>query len=368
MVHSLPSLSCSLSSRRSRSAFSLVELLVVIAIIAVLVALLLPAVQSARESARRSSCGNNLRQMAVALLAYESSHGRLPPATLVLTGSNDATCAGCWNPWEEAGQSAAAHAASPRRGGTSWILEILPHVDQAAVANQWNWLTNVRGNAATAQIDIAGFYCPSRRSGIRSADDASMLLDAAWIGGGTDYGGCYGRLDGFVNDTAEGHRFCDMSPITQTPLIATATAPRVRHDAGLLDGLFNATRPRKAAAALDGLSNTILVGELQRLRPVPGGSSAAQTYNRTSQDGWAVGGVATLFDLATDPHRSNPGGLNNLFFESPGSDHPGGAFFAMGDGSVRFISEFIDARDNAALLPLLGSIRDGAAVTGTMAD
>jgi len=104
------------------------------------------------------------------------------------------------------------------------------------------------------------------------------------------------------------------------------------------------------------------------LRPIPGGTGAAQTYNRTSQDGWAVGGVATLFDLATDPHRSNPGGLNNLFFESPGSDHVGGAFFALGDGSVRFISEFVDARDNGAALPLLGSIRDGAAVTSDMLD
>jgi hypothetical protein len=98
---------------------------------------------------------------------------------------------------------------------------------------------------------------------------------------------------------------------------------------------------------------------MQRLRPIPGGSGAAQTYNRTSYDGWAVGGVATLFNVATDPERSNTGGLNNLFFESPGSDHLGGAFFAMGDGSVRFVSEFVDAKDNGAVFPLLGSIKDG---------
>jgi hypothetical protein len=98
---------------------------------------------------------------------------------------------------------------------------------------------------------------------------------------------------------------------------------------------------------------------LQRLRPIAG-SSAANTYNRTSHDGWAVGGVSTLFVTATDPGHSNPGGMNNLFFESPGSEHLGGCFFALADGSVQWISEFIDAKDNNALFPLLGSIQDGA--------
>ncbi|MBM4023498.1 MAG: DUF1559 domain-containing protein [Planctomycetes bacterium] len=345
--------------------FTLVEVLVVIAIVATLVAMLLPAVQAARESARRTQCGNHVRQLTTALLAYESQRGAFPAATSV--AEKDA-CEGCYDPWREAGLAPGSFAAGSRHG-TSWILLMLPFMEQTALADRWNAQTNVKGNAAVAQTDIPALYCPSRRSGIRTGvGDHLNLVDSTWRGGGTDYGGCFGRLDGFVNDTAEGHRFCDMSASTQTPLVATTTAPRVRHDTGLLDGIFHATNPRRAAAALDGLSNIILVGELQRLRPIPGGTGAAQTYNRTSQDGWAVGGVATLFDLATDPHRSNPGGLNNLFFESPGSDHVGGAFFALGDGSVRFISEFVDARDNGAALPLLGSIRDGAAVTSDMLD
>jgi hypothetical protein len=75
-----------------------------------------------------------------------------------------------------------------------------------------------------------------------------------------------------------------------------------------------------------------------------------------------VGGVATLFVTSTSP-ADNPGGLNNRFFQSAGSEHLGGAFFAMADGSVHWISEFIDAADNDAVFPLLGSMRDGEVTT-----
>ena len=328
----------------ARRGFSLVELLAAIAIIAVLVSLLLPAVQSARESARRVVCQGNIRQLALGLLGYESSAGQLPPAAIVTEAANRSTCTGCWNPWAEARLTSFSPGT---RHGTSWILPVLPHVEQVQVSLAWSRSTNVLGNAAVAQTTIPTLHCPTRRAGIRvGRDDHRNLPSTGWRGGGTDYGGCYGRLDGFMNDTALDLRFADVD----TTIVGSS---------GNRQGLFlpNVGRPLKQV--LDGLAQTIMLGELQRLRPIPGGTSAANTYNRTSHDGWAVGGVATLFTTSTDPGHSNPGGLNNLFFESPGSDHAGGGFFAMADGSVQWISEFIDAKDNNAVFPLLGSIRDG---------
>ncbi len=348
-----------------RSAFTLIELMVVVAIVAVLVGLLLPAVHSARESARRVACSNNLKQLATAVLSYEAAHGRLPAAAKVT--ENTSGCLGCFDPWAEARLGSFP---SGTKHGTSWMLEVLPLLEATAVFDAWDRSTNVLGNAEVAQTDIAGFYCPTRRAGLRAdRGDHLNLVDASWRGGGTDYGGCYGRLDGFYNNDAAAadgkgnHRFCDMSASTQTPNISGG----VKHNSGLLDGLFRATDPRAAAAARDGLSNTVMLGEMQRLRPLPSASGAA-AYNRRSFDGWAAGGVATLFVTTTDPGRGNSGGMNNGFFESPGSDHVGGAFFAMADGSVHFLSEFIDARDNQAVFPLLGSIRDGEIASLALGD
>ncbi len=324
--------------------FTLVELLVVTAVIAIVAILSLPAIQSAREASRRVTCRDHLRHLALGVLEHESGCRRLPPAARVTEAANPATCTGCWNPWLEAGQSVPAPGT---RHGSSWMLAVLPFLEQLTLHGRWDPATNVRGNAAVARTDVPNFYCPSRRSRIRTdRDDHRSLLDPAWRGGGTDYGGCYGRLDGFVNDTASDRRFADVD----TPIAGSS---------GRRDGLFTPQEGRRLALATDGLSRTILLGELQRLRPLRAATAAASTYNRTSQDGWAVGGAATLFVTATDPVHGNPGGMNNLFFESPGSDHGGGAFFAMADGSVHWLSEFIDAKDNNSVFPLLGSMRDG---------
>jgi prepilin-type N-terminal cleavage/methylation domain-containing protein len=326
---------------RRPEGFSLVELLVVVAIVATLVSLLLPAVQAVREAARRTACGNNLRQVAAALLLYESANGRLPAAAVVSTGSNAPDCVGCWNPWAEARHTSAAPGTAH---GTGWMLEILPFLDERNRFDAWDRTANVAGNVAAAG-DVAVFYCPTRRTGIRrDREDHLNLIDPTWQGGGTDYGGCYGRLPGFALPVAEDHRFVHR-------LSAGPPQP--------LEGVFRPQSGVPLAAILDGQSNTFLAGELQRLRPAPTAISAAERDMRTSQDGWAVGGVATLFTTNTAPERGNPGGINNGFFESAGSEHPGGAFFALADGSVHFVADGVDAASNEGVFARLGSIRDG---------
>ena len=94
--------------RAARRAFSLVELLVVMAVVAIVAMLSLPAIQSAREAARRIACRDNLRHLALGVLEHESATRRLPPAARVTEASNPATCTGCWNPWLEAGLGGAA--------------------------------------------------------------------------------------------------------------------------------------------------------------------------------------------------------------------------------------------------------------------
>ncbi|MFM8893163.1 MAG: DUF1559 domain-containing protein [Planctomycetia bacterium] len=330
----------------SRRGTSLVELLTVMVVVGLLLGIILPAAREAREAARRTACQDNLRQLAAATLHHESSRRRLPAATAVAATSAPSGCKGCLNPWAEARLPPLSFPPGTKHG-TSWILAVLPYLDEAGLHDRWNRSTNVLGNAAVAQSTIPVLLCPSRRAGIRTdRHDHRNLPVVSWLGGGTDYGGCYGRLDGFMNDTADDRRFADV----ETPIVGSQ---------GSRQGIFRPGVGTPLKDVEDGLAATIMLGELQRLRPLPGATSAAATYNRTSQDGWAVGGAATLFVTATDPAHGNPGGINNAFFESPGSEHRGGCFFAMADGSVRWLGGAIDAADNNGVFPRLGSIRDG---------
>lgn len=292
--------------------FTLVELLVVIAIIGILIALLLPAVQAAREAARRIQCANNLKQISLALHNYASVRQFLPPAVVADNFSPNRH----YDIWAEA--ASGSH-------GTSWMLQILPYMELGDIYDRWNFATNVLGNQAVATTDIAAFYCPSRRGEVRT-EDAPMMFQN-WTGGGTDYGGCVGAGNAFWDDydgstTAPcTHRFSDH--------IHTYYGVCSR-------GIFcpdSQDKLAKIGDISDGTSTTIMIGEMQRL---PGYGNPGNECMQTSHDGWAIGGVGTLFDVQY-------GELNNGHFEHPGSEHPGGAQFGMADGSVRFINENIDS-------------------------
>ncbi len=331
-----------------RPGFTLVELLVVIAIIGMLVALLLPAINSAREAGRRAQCMNNEKQIGLALLCLVGEKQFFPAgcvASLAPLGPN------LFDTWTEA-SSMAAHA---KMHGQSWMVEILPYLEYDGLYKQWNYGRSVVGNGNVSFTDIKQFYCPSRRAGLRKGDSQWMVAKTA-IAGGTDYGGSMGRVNGWKNDVqTDNHCFEDLTRNDSQPLEPNG---QPISDVSLLWGIFRPNYQTKMADIIDGTSHTIMIGELQRLTPTPDDS----TGGTTTFEGWALGNCSALFTTATDPGHSNPGGMNNDFFESPGSNHAAGAYFGMADGSVQFISENVDSSSNEGVFPLLGSMADGEAV------
>ena len=322
---------------RSR-AFTLVELLVVIAIIGVLIGLLLPAIQSAREAGRRAACQNNLHQIGLALQNHVSSRQFFPAGCLCKSVVNNQATK--WDTWADASSISLGLGLQ----GCSWMLQILPYMEYNRLYSQWDFRRSVMGNTNIAGTDVKEFYCPSRRGGLRP-HDTDFMLDQFYKGGGNDYGGCVGRINGWDNQVTYHHNYADENSLGPP-------AP--------LRGIFaRANVSTKLSEIVDGTSHTIAIGELQRL--VPRASSDHPEWE-TTYDGWAFGGSATLFATATDASHDNPGGMNNWFFESPGSLHPGGANFGLADGSVVFLSENMTSTDNKSVFPLLGSMADSMPV------
>ncbi len=340
--------------RKVRGAFTLVELLVVITIIGILIALLLPAVQAAREAARRISCNNQLKQLGLALHNYEQANKCFPPGSIVGTGVTTVTY-----PVTVIGDS--AH-------GTSWMLRILPFIEGETLGKAWVYTTNVAGNAATAaypaRTDVKGFYCPTRRSTVRAGtDNDGTIMPTSWTGGGTDYGGCAGRGPCFNSS------FQVLDPGVTTGGIGTFYPPTwagaaVSNTSATMVGVFGQVNKSATFSAMrDGSSNTIMTGEMSRIVSVgttnpPPFSASYGPYK--GRDGWAYGGPATTF--TTGQYYSSATQLsNNGLWCSPGSDHSNGANYGVGDGSVRFIATSIDAN----VFSLLGSMADGKSVQFT---
>jgi prepilin-type N-terminal cleavage/methylation domain-containing protein len=286
-----------LASTRPRAArgFTLVELLVVIAILGVLVGLLLPAVQGAREAARRSACGNNLKQLGMASLVFNDARGFLPPARI-----DDQF--------------------------VTWAVLILPQMEEAAGYRLWNTATKyATQTAAACAVQVPSYYCPARRGpgGLSTSGDPVP-------GGLADYAGSCGSMVRYTGANPDWQDSVNANGaiITSRAVISGGTTVRS----------FDGSVP--LSAIRDGTSKTFMFGEKYVRRGQFGmgvsGESAltagdGSVYNGDNE--WNYTRVAGAASSITDGPQDESTFVAARF----GSDHISLCQFVFCDGSVKAI-------------------------------
>ena len=299
-----------------KHAFTLVELLVVITIIGILISLLLPAVQSAREAARRTQCANNLKQISLAVHNFHNTYNYVPAA--------------CY--WDET---------------PSWMVLILPFIEQTAAFEMWDLGSRYHHapNDAARQVSIAAYLCPTRgRRGTLTREDLSGEPDPP--GAITDYVGnagvqYYPDMQGTVGEG--GTSFYSGVIILQ--LYSIGPSPDHKLDSVIT---FDSIR--------DGLSNTLLVGEKHLVE---------DRYGPKFPDGadgsaYCCNEWTNVTRLAGVNYPLGKGAGDTICCENFGSWYPGGCQFALCDGSVRSISTAVDGDT----LERLANRKDGLPIPG----
>jgi prepilin-type N-terminal cleavage/methylation domain-containing protein/prepilin-type processing-associated H-X9-DG protein len=315
--------------RHDRRGFTLVELLVVIAIIGTLVALLLPAVQSARETARKNTCTNNLKQLMTALINYDSSLRRLPGYTNEL-----------FNPNGTKASNGMIDKSFARRA--SWVVKILPYMEEGSLWDTWSTVFNQNPPAPA----IASLTCPSNVPEVAGAPSLAYVVNSGWAFNDTSRG----------SDTSEhsanGVFFDDNKNLNISP------TPDGRENQPRLQVTLNGGIP-------DGTTKTLMLSEnLHTIywtydAKVSGtgyvqddGSSIVDSkhlfgfvWSNAPKDYERINGDKN-YDKNPPPDAANPMiDFAKASYESygwPSSNHPGGVNVAFCGGQVRFEAETMD--------------------------
>lgn len=321
-----------------RQAFTLVELLVVIAIIGILVGLLLPAVQAAREAARRMQCSNNLKQVGLAFLNFESAFKQMPAGPY---DSDPSLSPNYVEPAGTYGSVVCCRAAHPK-GWSHWF-KILPYMEQQNVYNLANFSVpalhgsrpaDYDGEDSVARALISTFYCPSRRG--------ATGYGAAQFGR-SDYAGCAGFYQGEMHEHQDD---IPAAPLGMQPR-RDERAQENRGNVGTRKGylVWNALGDkRRMGDVIDGTSHCIMVSE--KSLPASRHGNDGGDNERWNNAGWDECVLRWHFPPMADsdprviPLNSSGGTVWRRYF---GSSHPGGLNSVFGDGSVRFASFNVDA-------------------------
>jgi len=341
--------------RKRRQGFTLVELLVVIAIIGVMVGLLLPAVQAAREAARRMSCSNNMKQLGLAVHNYHDSFNKLPYREGGTRGSMGA------------GSGIAGTMLQSNQSRASGFTQLLPFIEQTSLYDQISQplvhngvtyppLGDTPSDSSVYppwSVDVSTFLCPSSPQNRLIASGHYALCHYAFSAGDSPY---------FLT--------------LEAPSSTANARTKVRGPTGYR------TYNRKFRDIIDGLSNTIMFGEntsglggrailggvlrnqgvevidtpntcLLRVDPATREYIATPSLNRGQR--WAAG-TCNYSSVNTILPPNSPACTVNTVFNAPGqypmvSFHPGGVHAGMSDGSVKFVTESIDTGNLAALPP-----------------
>ncbi|TWT34669.1 DUF1559 domain-containing protein [Blastopirellula retiformator] len=290
------------AARRRWRGFTLVELLVVIAIIGVLIALLLPAVQQARDAARRMSCTNNLKQLALALHNYHDTFGSFPPS-----GIDGGKSHGMW-------------------------IRLAPFYEQSAIYDQYNFTGTWRDNLPLcSESSMDALHCPSGSTVITTLASEQPCPTTHYFGNSGPIGLNATTNANYARDTSREN-------VSSFGEVADEGVFKLRSNLGLRD-------------VTDGSSNTILVGELSWNK-----YPFYRAWNRGLH--WTSNG---LYMATTKNHRYPI----NIGIKTPsftmvannggyGSQHPGGANFATADGAVKFFPATIEMETYLALASRAG--------------
>ncbi len=312
-------------TRPNRRAFTLVELLVVIAIIGILVALLLPAVQFARESARRATCANNMRQIGTALHLHHDTYRHLPPGALDAATLNDAY----------------RRYSVPAGVEHGWAIFIMPYMEEEQLWNQYKLDFDWRApeNRVPREVLVPTFLCPSSPENRRwrTFNNATFGQVRA---AATDYGVCNG-IDG--------------APLFALGLIdAQTNASRI--------GMMRVNQLSNFSECTDGLTNTFWITECAG-RPQRYRTGRLKVSGTVSGAGWAdreneyiIHGFSNDGVTSTGPCPLNCTNANEIY-----SFHPQGAHVIMGDASVRLLPQATPMRFVARLVT-----RQAAEVVGNL--